>query len=187
MKKLCKSFLIFWKIVSLLILIFLVSCSQEEQQTNTPIEGKIPDEEADSLYVVVTNKDKLEYEMTAVHMYKYYDTKQTFLDSVFLTFFNADGSVKSTLRCDKAEVDEAENIITGIGNVVVESENGIMKAPRAVLNRNTEKIFAEDGVTLIRNQNTLYGEEMVSDMKLEVAEFRKVSAEGTLENEEFDW
>lgn len=175
------------KYIVFFIVFLLLSCSPQQEEQYLPIEGKIPDEEADSLLVVVTNKDKLEYEMTAVHMYKYYDTKQTFADTVFVTFYNDEGSVESTLRCDKAEVDDAENLITALGNVVVESENGIMKAPKAVLNRNTEKIFAEDGVTLIRNDNVLYGEEMESDMKLEIAEFRQVSAEGTLENEEFNW
>lgn len=176
-----------WKIVSLLILFFVLACTPEEEILSLPLEGKIPDEESDSLYVVVTNREKVEYEMTAVHMYKYYDTKQTFLDTVFVKFYNSDGSIKSTLRCDQAELNDAENLIIGSGNVVVESENGVMKAPRAVLNRNTEKIYATEGVTLIRHENTLYGQEMISDLKLEVAEFKKVSAEGTLENEKLDW
>jgi len=178
--KICKFLLMF-------ILLFLLSCTQEEEPENLPIAGKIPDEEADSLYVIITNKDKTDYEMTAVHMYKYYDTEQTFLDTVFVTFYNPDGTVKMTLRSDAAQIDDAENTITGKGNVVIVSSNGTMKAPEAVLNRNTEKIVASNGVTLIRNDNTLYGEEMVSDMKLEVAEFRKVSGEGKLDNEEIDW
>ncbi len=185
--KLCKNLSSISKILSFCILLGLLACSRQEESPRHFSKERIPDEEADSLYVVVTNKDKLDYEMTATHMYKYYDTKQTFADTVFVKFYNSDGSLKSTLRCDTAEVDDAKNIIICQGNVVVVSENATMKAPEAVLNRNTEQIFAGNGVTLIRKENTLYGEEMISDMKLEVAEFRKVSAEGRLENEEIDW
>lgn len=177
----------FQKCLLLLILSFLFSCSPQEEEQIMPIAGKIPDEEADSIMVVATTNDRLDYEMTAVHMYKYYDTKQTFVDTVFVTFYNDDGTVKSTLRANKAEMDDAANTITGIGNVVVISDNGTMKAPYAVLNKNTEQIFAQKGVTIIRGENTLYGEEMVSDMRLDRVEITKVSAEGKLTDEEIDW
>jgi len=178
---------IIWKLCSLVIIALILSCSPKEDIQVMPIAGKIPDEEADSITVVTTTNDRLDYEMTAVHMFKYYDTKQTFVDTVFVTFYNEDGTVKSTLRSDKAEMDDAANTITGIGNVVVISENGTMKAPFAILNKNTEQIFAQKGVTMIRGENTLYGEEMVSDMRLDRVEITKVSAEGTLEDEELDW
>jgi len=175
------------KYLYLLLVILILSCSPKDEVQVMPIEGKIPDEEADSIMVVATTNDRIDYEMTAVHMYKYYDTKQTFVDTVFVTFFNEDGTIKSTLRSDKAEVDDAANTITGIGNVVVVSDNGTMKAPYAILNRNTEQILAQKGVTMIRGENTLYGEEMTSDMRLDRVEITKVSAEGTLEDEELDW
>ncbi|MDO9577446.1 MAG: LPS export ABC transporter periplasmic protein LptC [Candidatus Cloacimonadales bacterium] len=177
----------FLKCFVLLIFVSILSCTSQDEEQIMPIEGKIPDEEADSIMVVATTNDRLDYEMTAVHMYKYYDTKQTFVDTVFVTFYNDDGTVKSTLRSDKAEMDDAANTITGIGNVVVISDNGTMKAPYAVLNKNTEQIFAQKGVTMIRGENTLYGEEMVSDMRLDRVEITKVSAEGKLDNEEIDW
>ena len=151
-----------------------------------PIEGQIPDEQADSIRVIATTDSIIDYEMTAVHTYKYYETKQTFADTVFVKFFKKDGSIESTLRCDRAEVDDAKNTIIGIGNVVVISENGTMKAPYAELDRNTEQIIASKGVQLIRDENILYGEEMVSDMKLDMVEITKVSGEGKLNDEDLD-
>jgi LPS export ABC transporter protein LptC len=164
-----------------------LSCSPREDKVIWIQNDGIPDEEADSLYIVVTNLDKIEYEMTAVRMQKYYDTKQTFVDTVFATFYDGIGQIKSTLSCDKAELDDASNTIICRGNVVLESENGIMKAPEAILNRNSEQIFAQKGVTLIRDDNVLYGAQMISDLKLENAEFRQVSAEGKLDAAEIDW
>jgi len=150
------------------------------------IEGQIPDEQADSIRVIATTDSIIDYEMTAVHLYKYYETKQTFADTVFVKFFKHDGTIETTLKCDRAEVDDAKNTITGIGNVVVISENGTMKAPYAELNRNTEQIIASQGVQLIRDENILYGEEMVSDMKLDVVEITRVSGEGKLNDEDLD-
>ncbi len=182
MKRVCRSFLITLSLISL----FLISC-EEEVESNMPISGKIPDEQADSIRVISTTNNVIDYELTAVHFYKYYSTKQTFADTVFVTFFNVDGSVKSTLKCDKAEVNDAKNTLTGIGDVVVVSENGTMKAPFMILERNTNTLFAKKGVTLIRENNVLFGEEMESNLDLDRVEITKVSAQGKLNEDEVSW
>ena len=182
MKRVCRSFLITLSLISL----FLISC-EEEVVSNMPISGKIPDEQADSIRVISTSNNVIDYELTAVHFYKYYSTKQTFADTVFVTFFNEDGSVKSTLKCNEAEVNDAKNTITGIGDVVVVSENGTMKAPFMILEKNTNTLFAKKGVTLIRENNVLLGEEMESNLDLDRVEITKVSAEGKLNEDEVNW
>ena len=120
MKQVCRNFLI---VLFLSNLFFLISCMGNDEASNMPISGKMPDEQADSIKIISTTKDVTDYELTAVHYYKYYSTKQTFADTVFVTFFNVDGSVKSTFKCNQAEVDDAKNTLTGIGDVVVVSEN----------------------------------------------------------------
>lgn len=184
MKRICRNFLI---ILSLYSLQFLISCTGNDDASNMPISGKIPDEQADSIRIISTTKNVIDYELTAVHYYKYYSTKQTFADTVFVTFFNVDGSVKSTLKCNKAEVDDAKNTLTGIGDVVVVSENGTMKAPLIVLDRNTNILYAKNGVILIREDNILKGEEMESNLDLDRVEITKVSAEGKLNEDEVSW
>ena len=175
------------KYLLLLFILIILSCSPKEEEQIMPIEGQIPDEQADSIRIIATTDSIIDYELTAVHMYKYYDTKQTFADTVFVQFYRKDGSIETTLQCDKAEIDDAKNTITGIGHVVVISENGTMKAPYAELDRNLEQITATKGVQLIRGENILYGEEMISDMRLDVVEITKVSGEGKLSEEDFDF
>lgn len=172
-----------WKIVSFFI---LISCSNESVK-KIELQENIPDEIADSVYVVSTKGNKVEYEMTAKQMQKFYDKKLTIADSIFVTFFDETGNIKSTLYSDKAEVDDVKNTITGVGNVVIKSDNGTMKAPKAILDRNTNQIFAFEGVTLIRNDNILRGKSMKSDINLDRAEIIEVSAEGTIEDEEIDF
>jgi len=173
--------------LSLCSILFIFACTEKDTTFNMPISGQIPDEQADSIKIISTSNDKIDYELTAERYYKYYDTKQTFADTVFVTFFNEDGSVKSTLSCNKAEVNDVENTLTGIGDVVVVSENGVMKAPLMVLDRNSNTLFAKEGVTLLRNNNLLQGAEMESNLDLDKVEIIKVSAKGKLENEQIDW
>lgn len=184
MNRVYKNFLI---ILSLISLLFLFSCKGSEEDYDMPISGKMPDEQADSVKIISTTKDVIDYELTAVHFYKYYSTQQTFADTVFVTFFNVDGSVKSTLKCNNAELDDAKNTLTGIGDVVVVSDNGIMKAPLIVLDRNTNTLYAKKGVILIREDNILMGEEMESNLDLDRVEITKVSAEGKLNEDEVNW
>ena len=174
-------------IILILINLFLVSCTEKDVASTMPLNGKIPDEQADSIKIISTSRNVIDYELTAVHFYKYYSTKQTFADTVFVTFFNLDSTVKSTLKCNKAELDEVKNTLTGIGDVVVVSDNGTMKAPLMVLDRNTNTLFATDGVTLIRGDNILEGDEMESNLDLDRVEITKVSAKGKLDEEEINW
>ncbi|MCK4655044.1 MAG: LPS export ABC transporter periplasmic protein LptC [Candidatus Cloacimonetes bacterium] len=175
------------RIVNLFFLILFFSCTKSEDMSYLPIEDKIPDEQADSIRIIATTNDVIDYELIAVRMFKYYETKQTFADTVFITFYNPDATIKSTLSCDRAELDDAKNILTGIGNVIVKSENGIMKAPYMVLNRNTNKIFAQRGVTMIRGENVLHGAEMKTDLYLDRVEILEVTAEGKLDEKEIKW
>lgn len=183
MKRVYKNYLI----ILILSSLYFTSCSDQDIASNMPIDGKVPDEQADSIKIISTSKNIIDYELTAVHFYKYYSTKQTFADTVFVTFFNIDSTVKSTLKCNKAELDDVKNTLTGIGDVVVVSENGTMKAPLMVLDRNTNTIYAKNGVILIRDDNVLKGEEMESNLDLDRVEIIKVSAEGKLSEDEINW
>ncbi|MBT3169460.1 MAG: LPS export ABC transporter periplasmic protein LptC [Candidatus Cloacimonetes bacterium] len=164
-----------------------MSCSSDLQPEFIKIDDNLPDEQIDSLHITATNGNFIEYEMTANFMSKFYDKKQTFIKNVFIIFFNEDKSIKSTLRCDTAELDDIENTLTGIGNVIIKSETGKMKAPRIVLNRNNNILHATEGVILIRDNNILHGKKMISDLNLEHAEITEVSAEGELTDEKLDW
>ena len=91
------------------------------------------------------------------------------------------------MKCNKAELDEVKNTLIGIGDVEVVSENGIMKAPKMILDRSTNTLFAKDGVILIRGDNVLKGEEMESNLDLDRVEITKVSAKGRLDEEDINW
>jgi len=184
MKRFWQNLSRFWKIVNLIV---LISCTFSEESFSGKKDSNFPDEEADSVKIISMIKDVIDYELTATHIDRFYKTKLTFADSIFITTFNPDGSIKSTLSSDKAEIDETKNILTAIDNVIVKSENGIMKTPFLIWNKNTDELHAKNGVTLIREDNILRGLEMKTDGNLDRIEIIKVSAEGKIDEGEIDW
>lgn len=187
MKKLWQISSSILKVLSIIFIVFLFSCSQTEEDLFSQKSDEIPDQQSDYVTIITTNKEIIEQEITAVHIDRYTKKKLTIADTVFVKNFTPEGELQSTIYCDKAEIDDVKNILTGMGNVVVTSDNGILKTPYLIWNRNNDEILAKDGVTLIRKESVLYGLEMVTDINLEKVKIIKVSGEGKIADEKIDW
>ena len=89
MKVLWKNLLSIWKKCNLLIFFILIlSCQSSDETITRQIDERLPDEQADSVTIVSITKNFTDYELYAVHVDKYYDTKQIFADTVFVKTFN---------------------------------------------------------------------------------------------------
>ncbi|MDP8219852.1 MAG: LPS export ABC transporter periplasmic protein LptC [Candidatus Stygibacter frigidus] len=173
-------------IISLLIFL-LGGCEDDLRVEMKSADKNIPDEQSDSVRVITMDKDIITMEMHARHIDRYYKRKETLIDSLYLQNFNEDGSLRSTLTCKNAIINETRNEVTCIGEVVVVSDNGRLEAPRLVWNRDTDKVQAEEGVKLKREDATLWGERMITDLELNNIEIIKVSAEGTVKSGSIAW
>jgi len=188
MKLLCRNFLTTsQKASSIIIIVLLISCGQQQESSKFDFSEDLPDEQADSLTVFAYNDSLLIYKLSAFHLDKYYKKQMTIADTVFVETYNADATVRSSLYCDKAEVDETRNILTGTGNVIISSENGILRTSHIIWDRNTDEVLAKGGVTVIRDNNILRGEELRTDIDLKNIEMIEVSAEGQLDEVDIDW
>jgi LPS export ABC transporter protein LptC len=174
-----------WKL-SLLILLFVIGCERSETQTESINMENLPTKQADSVVVITTLLDKIEQKMFADH-FDEYDDGMVITENVFLENYHPDGTIKYTLKCDRAEVDDIKKIITAIGNVVITSEQGILKTSFLLFNQQTEKIDAPNDVVLIREDNILYGSDLKTDINFEKIEIKSVSAEGKIDDETFNW
>ena len=181
----CRNFLLILITISFFILIS--ACSKSEIEIDRSEDLNLPDEEADSVYIVATNNNFIEYELTASHIDKYYDENYVLADTIFMKSYNIDGSLKSTLSCNRAKIDDVANLLIGEGNVVITSDNGILRTPYIIWDRNTDSVRAMNGVTLIRESHTLFGEQLKTDIYLKYIEITKVSAEGKIDEETIDW
>jgi len=179
MKKLLKTLLIISSLASFILAV--TGCEEVEEQTFEKIDGEYPDRWADSLLVVQTKGEFTQYEMFAVHMDTYSSKKLTLADTVTIKVFDKEGLLQTTLTCDKARINDARNTFTGIGNVIVDSENGNLKTEYLKWYRATDELEAKDGVEVTRGTNILWGEEMKTDINLDRIEITKVSAEGKID------
>lgn len=184
MKKLLQSF---W-IISLLFSIFFISCKKGETANSTSkMDKSLPQQEIFFANIVETEKDKKIRTITANHLDNYPDKKLIIADTVFITDYSPDETVKSTLKCDKAEIDQKRDIFTCTGNVVVTTENGVLKTPFLIWNQKNNKITAKNGIELKRTDNTLLGETLETDSNLKKIKITKVSAKGKLEQKDLKW
>jgi LPS export ABC transporter protein LptC len=181
MNRYCKSF---WLIFVALSLFF--GCGKPPAQQEYITTKDLPDQQIDSVRIITTNNNITEQIITDVHIDQFSEKKLTLADTVFVKNLAEDSTVTSTLACDKAEIDDARNFMIAKGNVVVNSKNGKLLTPYLVWNRNTDEIFAQNGVTLIRAKNTLRGSELKTDINLDKIKIFKVSAEGKLDEEQTD-
>jgi LPS export ABC transporter protein LptC len=186
MKRLWKPFCTLFKTLIISIIFITSACNTQEDNSVADFDEKLPDEESENVIITATSHNNTEWILTAKKIRRFYDEKNIFGDSVFVKIFNEDNSI-TTIACENAEVDDISNILTGKGNVTVVSSSGIMKTPYLIWDRNTDELFAKKRVKLIRDENTIYGKEMKSDIKLNRIELTEVSAEGTIDENEFDW
>jgi len=176
------------KVLIFSLLIFLLGgCEDDLNVEMKSADKNIPDEQSDSVRVITMDGDIITMEMHARHIDRYYKRKETLIDSLYLQNFNEDGSLRSTLTCNNAIINETRNEVTCIGDVVVVSENGRLEAPLLVWDRDTDKVQAEEGVKLTREDDTIWGERMFTDLELNNIEIIKVSAEGTVKSGSIEW
>ena len=176
------------KVLIFSLLIFLLGgCENDLNVEMKSADKNIPDEQSDSVRVITMDGDIITMEMHARHIDRYYKRKETLIDSLYLQNFNEDGSLRSTLTCNNAIINETRNEVTCIGDVVVVSENGRLEAPLLVWDRDTDKVQAEEGVKLTREDDTIWGERMFTDLELNNIEIIKVSAEGTVKSGSIEW
>jgi LPS export ABC transporter protein LptC len=181
-----KNFFTICKILIISSIFFSIACNKQSEADSSEFDNKLPDEESENVVITATSNNNTEWILNAKKIKRFYDEKNVFGDSVFVKIFNEDNSI-TTIACDNAEVDDISNILTGKGNVTVVSSSGIMKTPYLIWDRNTDELFAKERVKLVRDDNTIYGKEMKSDIKLNRIELTEVSSEGTIDEKEFDW
>jgi len=170
----------------ILFSLILISCEQEEFVSQSKTDKNVPTKQAENVWVVTTDGKKIEQEMTASH-FDEYESGLIVADSVMIKNFNEDGSIKYTLVSDTIKVEDNQNLLIAIGNVVITSDNGILKTPYLEFDQDTEIIIAKQKVVLERENNILYGKELKTDINFEQIEIIKVSAEGKINDENIDW
>ena len=147
----------------------------------------VPDETSYDIFITEYVGEYIDYTLDARKIERFYDRRMIIAYNVVLQDFDGQGRLNSTVRGDTIMVDEARNVIFANGNVFMSSVNGSIKAPRIVWDRNVDEIIAPTDVTLTRGETVLSGNNLRTDIKISFAEMNTVSAEGKVDEMDFDW
>ncbi|MCF7920133.1 MAG: LPS export ABC transporter periplasmic protein LptC [Candidatus Cloacimonetes bacterium] len=180
----------YWKLFWLILTVSLLAagCTKDKMEpAGIEIAKGLPDEQSDGVNTITLNGNIVSMEMHARHIDRYYKKKETYIDSLFVKKFDEKGDLNSTLTCEKAKIDEATNIIVCEGNVVIVSDNGILRTPLLTWNRDTDGIIAENGFVMERGDDILRGDMMKTDMNMDKLEIINVSAEGKVKSGKVEW
>lgn len=172
----------------LILILLLTGCGKSVlDQTSSPINRNLPDEKSSNVVIYSYNEDKVDYILTAARIEKFYNLKRLYAYDVKIVTYDLDMKIKSEIVADTAFVDEARNFIQAIGNVVFNTPNGIIKSHVVNWERNYDEIYVPEKVTLIRDDDVLYGDNLRTDSNISFIEMNTVSAEGTVKGDELDW
>ncbi len=186
MKKYWKSFSSIW-LISLLVILILSGCAAADDQLPTRAKKTTPDEVIDSVKIIAYNQKNVEWVLDSKNIVRNYDIKQTLANIVTIHSYNENGTLRSVLTSQKADLNEIDNTITAIDSVVINSENGILKTGLLIWERNTDAITAPGKVTLIRDINTLYGYQLNTNIRLDFVQMKQVSAHGKIDKDSINW
>ena len=163
------------KLIKFLIIISifsftLFSCTDlEEQQSAEPVNTKlVPDQESWSATITITNNANRVAEVWAGYIAFYKETNETFLrDSIHIDFYNREGQHNSILIADSGIVYNSTNNLEAMGNVVVNSDSGVvLETSKLRWDNKIQKIVSEVPVKFTTATDTVFGDSFISDATL---------------------
>jgi LPS export ABC transporter protein LptC len=172
----------------LLLLLFLAGCGKSVlDQETTSLNRSLPDETSNNVSIYAYKENRVDYILTADKIERFYNTRQLNAWKVRIVTYDGQNKVKGTISADTTYVDEARNLIKAMGNVIFISPNGTIKSRLINWDRNADEIYTPEKVMLIRDDKTLYGDNLRTNSSISFAEMNTVSAEGKIKGDEIDW
>ncbi len=155
------------KILTLLFIIALFTgcadLADDVELAGREVRDSMPSQEFDNALVVHTNKGDTSFTLVAPTIYRYDKTDYAKLDGGINVKFYRDGVVSSTLTAKQGEVIRGGKELKAIGNVVVKTDSGMtIYTPVMTWTERDHKIRSDTTVTLISEQDTLYGTGLIA-------------------------
>ena len=167
-------------------MLILFSCSKQEDTDDFKLTKSIPNEQIDTVIVQSSNLDRNEWILRATNVRRFEKKDITKIRDIDLDIYGTNGSI-SNLTAYRGYIYGKKNLMAASGNVRFISEEKQLFSDSLLWNRNNNKIYSEDWVTIIRRGDTLYGKKLEADNSLEHIKLEQVSAKGIIEKEEVDW
>ena len=163
------------KLIHYLIIGFLIfgilACTEfdvrDENEEIAEIE-EFPDQESWNAKMHFTKDGKKRAILKAGYIAKYSKKRITLLkEGMQVDFFDSEGNHKSVLNSEEGKVFDGKQDMVAIKNVVVRSDNGNhLYCDELHWKNNEQKIVSYVPVMITTDEDTLYGDSMISDPEL---------------------
>lgn len=161
-------------LIYILISIFIIGnffCTDFDEKDETQLSGEIeefPDQESWNATMHFTKDGKKRAILVAGYIAKYSKKRITLLkEGMQVDFFDSEGNHKSVLTSEEGKVFDGKQDMVAIKNVVVVSDNGNhLYCEELHWKNNDQKIVSNVPVMITTDQDTLYGDSMISDPEL---------------------
>lgn len=175
------------KIIILIVSILLFCCQSKEKTASSARIVLKSIEITDTLIVYNSSQDKIEWILHSDFLQKFADKNIMNFRNVKLEIFDQSENLSATIFADSAKVDENNNLIIAKGNIKIFSKEGDLFGNVLTWNRNNDKIFSDDWVKIVKDGNTVCGEQLRTDSNFEHVILQKVSAEGEISESKVVW
>ncbi len=169
------------------VLIFTTACDLTEQRFYEVQQLDYAEEQIDQIEVLDYRGDIIERSMIADRLERYYDDQKTISYRVTIRDFDIEGNLIMTMEADTLIIEEKFNTYTGKGNVIITRDEGILMTEHLIWNQDSDQVFSPDLATLIREKNVLRGYELQTNTEFTQIEMKRVTAEGVIDEEDFEF
>ncbi|MCK5032511.1 MAG: LPS export ABC transporter periplasmic protein LptC [Calditrichia bacterium] len=145
------------------------ACTEFDEEKTTQIEvEEFPDQESWNAKMYFTKDGKKRAILESGYIAKYSKKNITLLkDGMQVDFFDSEGNHKSRLTSEEGKVFDGKQDMVAIKNVVVKSDNGNhLYCEELHWNNGDQKIISYVPVMITTDNDTLYGDSMISDPDL---------------------
>jgi len=174
-------------VIFIFISLVIISCQSqlEKQEKSKDIEKSL--EIADSIIIKQYDGQRIAWQLYADRMRKLTDKDILHFYSMKLVIFGKEKDSTSTIFADSAKIDDNRNLITGKGNVEIYTPKGNLFGSTLKWDRNSGRIYSNDSVKVIKQENVLYGKSFRSDEQFKHMVLEKATATGEVSAKEQVW
>jgi hypothetical protein len=142
-----------------------------------------PDETIYNLKMITVTGDKTEWQLEASYAKKFSEKKNWIAYEVEMETLNEED--KNFYSSDSVYVFEIENEFIGYGNVVIKTPNALLKTDKVIWYRNRDRIFAPNDVYFVRDNNEMWGKNVVTNSNLDFLDARNINGQGSSNDKSF--
>ena len=149
----------------IIILVFLFSCSNSDQEIKDLEEYMGPMQEAINIEILHSDSSVVIIKITAARQLIFLNGNQEYPNGIYIEFYSQDGSLSTTLQGNKGSYDKKEDLYKVYGDVKIYSisKNQKLNTEELFWRPREEKVYTERFVTIETDGEVITGEGLTAN------------------------